>query len=141
MKFGEKVSNSIKKRFDSEPLYSEKYLKTKIKNYEGKIKTNFDNDKILKEGSQCIYLSVILTDFVFRIGKNYYPQVLLGECKYVVVENKMPEYITNDMKISSDDSEEENFDKENSNEENFNEKKLSIECVYFIHLLFIFYIT
>ena len=33
-----------------EPIYNEKYLKTKIKSYNGKINTNFDNNKILKEG-------------------------------------------------------------------------------------------
>ena len=30
MEFWEKVKNSIKKEFDSEPLYNEKYLKAKI---------------------------------------------------------------------------------------------------------------
>ena len=33
----DKVSNTIKKGFDSEPVYSEKYLRTKVKSYEGKI--------------------------------------------------------------------------------------------------------
>ena len=31
------ISNSIKKRFDSKPVYNEKYLKTKLKLYEAKI--------------------------------------------------------------------------------------------------------
>ena len=35
-----KVSNIIKKEFDSKPEYNEKYLKTKIKSYNGKINTN-----------------------------------------------------------------------------------------------------
>ena len=60
----EKISNSIKKWFDSEPEYNEKYLKTKIKSYEVKIGTNFHNDKIPKEGSPYIFLSVILIDRV-----------------------------------------------------------------------------
>ena len=38
-----KVSISIKKEFDSEPVYNEKFLKTKIKSYEGKSNTNFHN--------------------------------------------------------------------------------------------------
>ena len=59
-----KVSNTIKKGFDSKLVYNEKYLRTKIKLYEGK-----PIDKIPKEGSQCIYLSVILIDSVFRAGK------------------------------------------------------------------------
>ena len=50
----EKVKNILKKDFDSEPVYNEKYLKAKIKSYNGKINTNFHNDKIPKEGSQFI---------------------------------------------------------------------------------------
>ena len=64
--------------------------------------------------SQCICLSVILTDSVFRTGKNYYPQVFLEEYKCVVKEKKMPKYITDDTEISSGEgnSDEENSDKE-----------------------------
>ena len=75
MKFGKKAKNSLKKEFDCQPVYNKKYLKAKIKFYNGKINTNFHDDKILKEGSQFICLSVVLIDFVFRTGKNYYPQV------------------------------------------------------------------
>ena len=48
----EKVKNSIKKEFDSKPIYNEKYLKAKIKPYNGKISTNFHNNKIPRQGSQ-----------------------------------------------------------------------------------------
>ena len=37
MKFGKKVSKSIKKEFDIEPAYNEKYLKIKIKADNAKI--------------------------------------------------------------------------------------------------------
>ena len=73
----EKVKNNIKKEFDIEPAYNKKYLKTKIKSYNGKIDTNFHNNKIPKEESRCICLTVILIYSVFRTGKNYYPQVFL----------------------------------------------------------------
>ena len=63
-----------------------------------------------KEGFQYICLSVILIDSVFRTDKNYYPQVLLEECKYIVKENKIPKYIIEDIGIPSDES-----DKEDSN--------------------------
>ena len=52
----EKVKNSLKKEFDSEPAYNEKYLKAKIKSYNGKINTNFHGNKIPKKGSQLICL-------------------------------------------------------------------------------------
>ena len=63
-KIWNKVSNIIKKRFDSEPVYSEMYLKTKIKSYEAKINTSFYNNKMPKEGSHCIWLSVIIMYFL-----------------------------------------------------------------------------
>ena len=37
-------------------------------------------------------------------------------------KKKMPEYITDDIEISSDDSDEGNSDEENRNEENSNEE-------------------
>ena len=86
----EKVYNSIKKELESEPAYNEKYLKTEIEPYQGKISTNFHSDKIQKQGSQCICLSVIFIDSVHRTGENCYPQVFLEECKYVVKEKMMP---------------------------------------------------
>ena len=64
-----KFNNSIKKEFDSEAAYNEKYLKTKIKSCQRKINKNVLNDKIQKQVSQCIFLSVILTDSVYRTGK------------------------------------------------------------------------
>ena len=51
---------------------------------------------------------IILIDSVYRIGKNFYPQLILEECKYVVKEKKMSEYIADNIEISSDDSNEEN---------------------------------
>ena len=48
--------------------------------------------------------------------------MFLEECKYVVKEKKVPEYITDDIEISSDSdgeiSNEENTDEENFDEEN-----------------------
>ena len=60
-----KFINCIKKDFDSELVYNEKYLKN--------IKS--------KEDSQCICLSLILVDSVYRKDKKYYPQVFLEEYK------------------------------------------------------------
>ena len=66
MKFGKKIKNSLKKEFYSEPVYNEKYLKAKIQSYNGKISTNFYNNKIPKEDSQYICLSIILIDSVLE---------------------------------------------------------------------------
>ena len=119
----EKNKNSIKKEFDSEFIYNRKYLKAKIKFYNGKINTNFHNNKIPKEGSNFICLSVILIDSVFRTGKNFHSHVFLEECKYVVKEKKMPIYTTDDIEISTDS------DREDPEEKIL--RKLKIEYVYF----------
>ena len=56
-------------------------------------------------------------DSVFRTCKNYYLQVFVEEYKYAVKEKELPEYITDNIEISSD-SDREDSDEENSNEEN-----------------------
>ena len=38
------LNNSIKKDFDHKPICNEKSLKTKIKSYKGRIKTDFHSD-------------------------------------------------------------------------------------------------
>ena len=64
-----KISRIIKNGFYSEPVCNDKYLKTKIKSYEGKVNTNVHNDKMSKEGFHCICLLVLLIDSVFKMGK------------------------------------------------------------------------
>ena len=44
--------------------------------------------------------------------------ITCSQYKYVVKEKKTTTFITDDIEISSDDSERENLDDENSNEEN-----------------------
>ena len=110
-----------KKKFGSKSVYNKKYLKTKIKSYNGKINTHFHSNTMLKEGSQWICLSVILIDSVCRKYKSYNLQVFLEKfvkfvrfVKNVVKEKKTSEFITDDIEISSD--------RESSNEGNSNEE-------------------
>ena len=104
-KIWKKVKKAIDTEFDSESVYNEKNLKSKIKSYNGKINTKFHNNEIAKENSQCTCLSVILIDSVFKIDNNYYPQVFLKECKYFVKDKKISKYITDDTEISFDSNE------------------------------------
>ena len=65
----EKVTNIIYKELDSDPVYNKKYIKTKIKPYNGKINANFQGNKIPIEGSHFIFLSMIWIDSFLRTGK------------------------------------------------------------------------
>ena len=87
-----------------------------MKFYNGKINTIFHSNKIPKEGSQYLYLTVVLINSVYRKAENYYPQVFLEKCKYVVKGKTMSTFIIDDIEISFGD-----FDKEDSDEENIKE--------------------
>ena len=117
MKFGKKLKIFSKMNLIVNSI-PRKYLKAKIKSYNGKININFHDNETPREGSQCICLSVILINSVCKTGKNYYPQVFLEKRKYVIKNKKIPKYIIDNIEISSD-SDGENSDEENSDEENF----------------------
>ena len=62
---------------------------------------------------------MIVIDSTFRKDKNHYLEVFLEECKYVVKEKRMSKYVTDDINISSGDSDRQHSnysDNENSNE-------------------------
>ena len=62
-----------------------------------KIDTTFDDNGMPKESSHGVCLSVILLDSVFKMCKNYYSQVFLEECEYVIEENKMSKFIKKEL--------------------------------------------
>ena len=95
----EKSQQHYQKKIDSKPAYNEKYIKTKRKPCNGKVDTNFHNNKIPKEAPQCICLSVIVIESVYRKGKDYFPEVFLEECKYFVKEKKTSTFITDDIEM------------------------------------------
>ena len=68
---------------DSEPVYddNDKYIKTKIKMYEYRVNTSFQNKKMPKENASYKRLSLIMIDSVIRVNKKYYPQTFLEDCK------------------------------------------------------------
>ena len=52
--------------FDSEPVYNDKYIKTKITLYNGKINIKFFRNEIPEDGTRCACLSIILWDSVVK---------------------------------------------------------------------------
>ena len=71
--------------FDSEPVYgdTDSYIKTKVKVYDNRVNTNFKAKETPKGDSSYKCLSLIMLDSVVKVGKKYYPQVFLEECKYI----------------------------------------------------------
>ena len=69
-----KIWNKINKKrlsinFHSMPLYDKKYIKVKVREYNGVIKTNFWGDKIPKEGVHHTCTYCICIDSVMRMKK------------------------------------------------------------------------
>ena len=60
-----KVKSLIKEEFNSEPVYNDKYIKTKKKIYNDRVYTNFQHNKIPKGNEYCACLSVMLLDSFF----------------------------------------------------------------------------
>ena len=70
-KLWKSVSSLMKREFDSELVYddSDKYIKTKIKIYEDKIKTYFPGKKVLKENATYKCLPLVMLDSVGKVKK------------------------------------------------------------------------
>ena len=111
-KIWEKISDLIDKKFDSDPVYNNKYINTNIRSYNNDIITNFhDNDnknnKLPEKNKAYKCMSLISLDSIIKINKKYYPQTLLQECVYKLINRKVENIITNINLDSSSESDNE----------------------------------
>ena len=89
-------------KFHSKPIYEQKYLKTKVREYDGVIKTNFLGNDVPKENMHYTCIACITIDSVMRMEKKNYPQVYLEECKYKIKKIQMSRFINTELDIDSD---------------------------------------
>ena len=95
------INNKLGIRFHSLPVHDKKYLKTKVKEYNGVIKTNFLGNGIPKENKHCSCIACITIDSVMRMDKKNYPQVYLEECKYKIKKIQMSRFINTELDSES----------------------------------------
>ena len=114
------ISGLLGIEFDSKPVYgdSDSYIKTKVKMYHNRVNTNFQGKKVPKGDASYKCLSLIMLDSTVKVGKKYYPQVFLEECKYVKRKSKLMNYITDDIEITSTDENDEFYTKSDSDSNN-----------------------
>ena len=96
----EKISDLVNKKFDSDLIYNNKYINTKIRLYNNDIKTNFrnidnKNNKLPEKNKPYKCISLISLDSIIKINKKYYPQTLLQECVCKLINKKVENIITN----------------------------------------------
>ena len=68
--------------------YEYRYLKAKVREFDGMIKTNFLGNDIPKENMHYTCIARITIDSVLTIDKKNHQQVYLEECKYRVKKHK-----------------------------------------------------
>ena len=93
-----KIILSIK--FHSEPIYDEKYIKTKVKTFNAMINILFTDDKIPKESVHYVCISVINIDSLLRIDKKNRTQTYLEQCKYKIKKREMVDLINDEIVLS-----------------------------------------
>ena len=84
------------------PVYDEKYIKAKVREFNGVVKTNFLGDEILKENAHYACIACITIDSVMRMKKTNYPQIYLEECKYKIKTIKMSKFINTEIESESE---------------------------------------
>ena len=98
----DKIKGKLNIKFHSMPVYDEKYIKAKVREFNGVIKTNFLGDEIPKESMHYTCIACITIDSVMRMEKKNYPQVYLEECKYRMKKTKMTKFIEAELKSESE---------------------------------------
>ena len=101
-KIWDAIKNKLGIKFHSKPVYEYKYLKAKVREFDGVIKTNFLGNDTPKENMHYTCIACITNDSVMKIDKKNYPQVYLEECKYRVKKIQMSRFISAKLKSDSE---------------------------------------
>ena len=95
------VKMTLNIKFHNMSVYDEKYIKAKLREFNGVINTNFCGDEIPK-GVHHAGIACINIDSVLKMEKKNHPRVYLEESKYKIKKTKMPKFI--DAELGSDSS-------------------------------------
>ena len=86
----DKLKGELIIKFHSMPVCDEKYIKAKVREFNGVIKTNISDEK---ENEHYSCIACITFASVMRMEKKNYPQLYLDECKYRTKKTKITKFI------------------------------------------------
>ena len=89
-------------KFHFEPIDDDSYIKTKVKTFSEVIKTLFNGDEIPKERLEYDCITCISIDSVLNVGKKYYPQTYLKQCKCKIKKREPKYFIDYELDLDSD---------------------------------------
>ena len=98
------IKDKLGTKFRREPVYEYKYLKTKVRAFDGVIKINFLGNDMSKENIHYTSITCITINSVLKIDKKNHLQVSLEECKYRVKKAQMSRFINTELKSDSEPS-------------------------------------
>ena len=96
------IKNKLGIKFHSEPVHDKTYIKAKVREFDGKIKTNYLGNDAPKENMHYTCIACITIDSVMRSDKKNQTQVYLEERKYSVKNIQMSRFIKTELKSDSD---------------------------------------
>ena len=107
----EVVRKLLKLKFTVGPIRDDKYLKAKLKIFNGTNRTTFTNNGIPIERTSYNCIPAIDIDSVLRIdNKRAYPQAYLEQCKYKLRERKIENFIDDEIIDEDGDSDSDIYD-------------------------------
>ena len=72
------IKNKLNMKFHSMSVSNKSYIKVKVREFDGKIKTNFLVNEVPKENMHYTCIACITIDSVMRMDKKNYPQVQIN---------------------------------------------------------------
>ena len=96
------IKNKLSIKFLSQPIYKNKYLKAKVRGFDGNIKTNFLGNDLSKENMYYTCIACITVDSVIKMNKKNYPEIYLEQCKYKVKKIHTPRFINIELQSESE---------------------------------------
>ena len=97
-----KIKNKLNIKFHSMPVYDEKYIKAKVREFDGVVKTKFLGNEVSKESMHYTFIACITIDSVIKMKKKNYSQVYLEECKYRVKKTKTTKLVEAELESGSE---------------------------------------
>ena len=94
------IKNKLKIKFHGQPIYENKYLKAKVREFEGEIRTNFLGKGAPKENMYYTCIACMTIDSIIKMNKKNYPQVYLEECKYKKIQ--MSRFINTELESDTE---------------------------------------
>ena len=99
-----KIKSILNVKFHSQPIYDEKYIKTKVKTFNSVINTLSSGDEIPKEKIHYVCIPAVCIDSILRVDKENYPEVYLEQCKYKIKKKELVSFIDDEVNLSSNNS-------------------------------------